>query len=215
MAVSRSGRQRGIITLLFLVISFSGVYQARAATRGTVEGRAEAEQLIERLDNTLLSVMKDAKELGYRGRYDILKPVVERTFDFRSITRYSVGRIWKTFDEDQRSELTKKFTLLSVSTYAARFDGYNGEKFRVVSSKPLRRGRLLVRTELTKSDGEVIHMDYVLRKRAGQWRAINVVVNGVSDLSLKRAQYTYILRKKSYDGLIRKLDRKIAAYNEE
>ncbi len=177
--------------------------------------KAEAEKVIQTLDNTLLMVMKDAEKLGYRGRYEILEPVVEKTFDFESITRYSVGRLWKTFDDGQKSELTKKFTTLSIATYAARFDGYSGEKFRLVSSKPLKRGRYLVRTELVKPDGEIIHMDYVLKKKKGSWRVINVVVNGVSDLSLKRAQYTYVLRKKNYKGLIRKLDKKIASYEEE
>ncbi len=209
MGFSRTDRRIGIITLIVLVISFSCLGRAGA------DDLHKAEEIINTLDKTLVSVMKEAKQLGYKGRYEILKPVIEDTFDFRTITRYSVGRLWKTFNEDQRKELTEKFTVLSISTYAARFDGYGGEKFRVVSSKPLKRSRLLVRSELTKADGEVIHMDYVLKKRGTQWRVINVVVNGVSDLSLKRAQYTYILRKKNYNGLIRKLDKKIAAYEEE
>jgi len=198
--------------LLIATLSISLPSTARAADTGE---KAEAEQVIATLDKTLLMVMKGAERLGYRGRYEILRPVVEETFDFESITRYSVGRLWKTFTDEQKKELTKKFTLLSIATYAARFDGYGGEKFRLVSSKPLRRKRYLVRTELTKADGEVIHMDYVMKKKDGKWRVVNVVVNGVSDLSLKRAQYTYILRKKNYDGLIRKLDKKIAAYEED
>ncbi len=204
--------------LMGLLVLFLTAFQISLPPRpaaATESEKAEAEKVIRTLDKTLLMVMKDAKRLGYRGRYEILRPVVEETFDFESITRYSVGRIWRTFDDEQKSELTKKFTILSIATYAARFDGYSGEKFRLASSKPLKRGRYLVRTELVKSDGEIIHMDYVLKKKKGRWRVINVVVNGVSDLSLKRAQYTYVLRKKNYKGLIRKLDKKIAAYEEE
>jgi len=199
----------GVTALFLIVFSLSGVVGVRA------ESRNDGELLIERLDNTLISVMKDAKKLGYSGRYEHLKPVIEETYDFRLIARYSVGRIWKTFSEDQRATLVKRFRALSISTYAARFDGYSGEKIRVTSSKPLRRGRLLVRTELVKADGDIIHLDYVLTKKDDQWRAINVIANGVSDLSLKRAQYTYILKKKSFDNLIKTLDKKIAAYNEE
>ncbi len=209
MPVSKVIKHIKVMALVFLIISLSCVLPARADETGG------GERLIERLDSTLVSVMKDAKKLGYSGRYELLKPVIEDTYDFRLITRYSVGRIWKTFDEEQRAMLVKRFTVLSVSTYAARFDGYSGEKFSVTSTKPLKRGRLLVRTELLKSDGEIIHLDYVLTKKRGQWRAINVIANGVSDLSLKRAQYTSILRKKSFNGLIKKLDKKIAAYREE
>jgi len=216
----RQGKHIGYLSgavalgLLVLVLNLA-VPRVTLGARPTKAEGAEAEKVIETLDNTLLMVMKDAKRLGYRGRYEILKPVVEETFDFESITRYSVGRLWKTFDEKEKEELVQRFTTLSIATYAARFDGYGGEKFRLASSKPLRRGRYLVRTELVKADGEIIHMDYVMKKKGGKWRAVNVVVNGVSDLSLKRAQYTYILRKKNYEGLIRKLDKKIAAYEED
>jgi len=207
MNTSKAWKQIKIVAAVLLFSSVAGLLPAHADTMN------KGELLIDNLDKILVSVMKDAKKLGYRGRYERLKPVVEETYNFTLITRYSVGRIWKTFDEEQRAKLVKRFTVLSISTYAARFDGYSGEKLTVTSSKPLRRGRLLVRTELQKADGEIIHLDYVLSKKQGQWRAINVIANGISDLSLKRAQYTSILRKKSFDGLIKKLDKKIAAYN--
>jgi len=207
MNIGKAWKQITVVATVLLFTSVAGLLSARAETMN------KGELLIDNLDKTLVSVMKNAKKLGYHGRYERLKPVVEETYNFTLITRYSVGRIWKTFDEEQRAKLIKRFTVLSISTYAARFDGYSGEKFTVTSSKPLRRGRLLVRTELQKADGEIIHLDYVLSKKRGQWRAINVIANGVSDLSLKRAQYTYILRKKSFAGLIKKLDKKIAAYN--
>jgi len=209
MPICKALKYLKVLVLVLLFTSLSSLSTVRA------EGMNKGELLIENLNKTLVSVMKDAKELGYRGRYERLEPVVKRTYDFRLITRYSVGRIWKTFNDEQREKLAKRFTVLSISTYATRFNGYSGEKFTVTSSKPLRRGRLLVRTELKKSDGEIIHLDYVLSKTQGQWRAINVIANGVSDLSLKRAQYTYILRKKSYESLIEKIDKKIAAYAEK
>lgn len=210
MSMNKSIRYLGIIILALMTLLEAPVYAAKSST-----GNKEGEAVIERLDSTLLTVMKDAKKLGYSGRYEILKPVIEDTYDFNFITGFSIGRIWKTFDEKQRESLVTRFTTLSIATYAARFDGYGGEKFTLTSSKPLRRERLLVRTEILKTDGEIIHLDYVLRKKAGKWRAINVIANGVSDLSLKRAQYTSILRKKKFEGLIKKLDKKIAAYEKE
>ncbi len=209
MYISKALKHFKVLGLALLITSLCSISAVRA------ESMNKGERLIENLNKTLISVMKDAETLGYSGRYARLKPVVEGTYDFALITRYSVGRIWKTFTDEQRAKLIKRFRVLSISTYAARFDGYSGEKLSVTSSKPLRRGRLLVRTELLKSDGEIIHLDYVLSKKTGQWRAINVIANGVSDLSLKRAQYTYILKKKSFASLIKKLDKKIAAYDKQ
>ncbi|MEE8316618.1 MAG: ABC transporter substrate-binding protein [Syntrophobacteria bacterium] len=41
---------------------------------------------------------------------------------------------------------------------------------------------------------------------------MNVVAEGVSDLSLKRADYTSYLKKKGFDALLRKLNEKIQQY---
>lgn len=209
MPVSRTIKCLGIMLLALFVIPAAEPCRAADVDAG------EGEPVIERLDRTLVQVMKDADRLGYSGRYEILKPVIEDTYDFNFITRFSVGKIWRNFNEQQRALLVDRFTTLSIATYAARFDGYGGEEFRLTSSKALRKGRILVRTEILKSDGVIIHLDYVLMNRDGQWRVINVIANGISDLSLKRAQYTALLRKKRFDGLIEKLDKKIAAYREE
>ena len=71
---------------------------------------------------------------------------------------------------------------------------------------------MLVRTELIKSNGEAVKLDYVLRQTAGHWLIINVIADGVSDLALKRADYTAILKDQGFDALIATLNKKIAQY---
>jgi phospholipid transport system substrate-binding protein len=171
-------------------------------------------RVVENLHATFLTVMKEAKELGYAGRYDRLSPVVTAAFDLPFIARIVVGRYWRSFDDEEKANFVETFSRLSIATYAGRFDGYSGERFKVVSSKESRHGRIIVRSILIKPEGDEIKLDYILHKSGNKWHIINVVANGVSDLSLKRSDYTAFLKKKGLKSLIDKLNEKISCYAE-
>ena len=171
-----------------------------------------AAKVVEDLHAELLIVMQQAKKLGYAGRYQRLAPTVTASYDFPYISKVVVGRYWKSFTAEQKSQFIEIFSKLSIATYANRFDGYSGERFKTISEEELKRGHRLVETVLIKANGEEIELDYILHRNNDQWRIINVIAEGVSDLSLKRADYTSYLKKYSFDALLKKLNEKIQNY---
>lgn len=172
-------------------------------------------RIVENLHSSLLTVMKDAEKLGYQGRYDSLEPVINTSFDFPFIARVVVGRYWKEFSDEEKAKFVGTFSRLSIATYADRFDGYSGERFEVVSSIATPRGHIVVRSLLIKPEGDEIKLDYLLHKNGNQWSIVNVIANGVSDLSLKRADYTAYLKKKGFESFINELNAKISCYTEQ
>ena len=168
-----------------------------------------AAQVVETLHAELLVVMKQAKRLGYAGRYQRLAPSVTASYDFPYISKVVVGRFWKDFTAEQKEQFIDIFGKLSISTYANRFDDYSGERFMTIAAEELKRGHRLVKTVLIKANGEEIELDYILHRNNEQWRIINVIAEGVSDLSLKRADYTSYLKKHGFDALLEKLNEKI------
>ena len=171
-----------------------------------------AAKVVERLHAELLEVMKKADGLGYKGRYQRLKPVVISSYDLPFISKVVVGRYWSEFSEEQKEQFVDTFTKLSIATYANQFNGYSGERFKTISAEESKRGRLLIKTALIKSNGEEIELDYILHQNGHQWQIINVIAQGVSDLSLKRAQYTSYLKKDGFDALLQEIKDKINRY---
>ncbi|MEJ2232451.1 MAG: ABC transporter substrate-binding protein [Syntrophobacterales bacterium] len=171
-----------------------------------------AATVVEGLHAELLFVMKQAKKLGYAGRYQRLAPTVSASYDFPYISKVVVGRYWRSFTAEQKSRFIEVFGNLSIATYANRFDGYSGEGFKTIAAEKLKRGQRLVKTVLIKANGEEIELDYVLHRNKDQWRIINVIAEGVSDLSLKRADYTAYIKKNGFDALLKKLHEKIQNY---
>ena len=171
-----------------------------------------ASAVVERFQAVLISVMTDAKKLGYEGRHKRLVPAIEQSHDLAAIAHVAVGRYWDQLDAKQRALLVDTFSQLSVATYAHRFDDYSGETFKVVSEELLSDGDAHVHSLLVEPKGDGVRFDYVLRKKDGRWRIINIVVDGVSDLAIKRAEYTSVLRKEGFDALIEKLKARLAQY---
>lgn len=172
-----------------------------------------AVDVVENLHETLLSVMKEGKQIGYQGRYDRLAPVITAGFDMPFVAKTALGRYWETLSEQQKSKFIEVFSRLSIATYATNFAAYSGERFKVVSEKEVSGGRVLVQTQLIKSDGGQVQLDYLLHRTDSQWRIINIVAEGVSDLALKRADYTSFIKNKGFDSLLIKLNEKVAQYS--
>lgn len=164
---------------------------------------------VERFHGKLLGVMQQAEELGYRGRYLELEPYVNGSFDIPFIANVVLGRHRKQLSEAQKEEFVSLFSRSSTATYASRFDGYDGEEFLEVSREPLKRGRVLIRTELRRPDDDPVSLDYLLHEKQGKWYIISVSADGVNDLSLKRAEYAAVIKEKGFNGLVKDISSKI------
>ena len=173
----------------------------------------EATQVVEKLHSTLLAVMKDGDKIGYQGRYEQLAPVIKSSFDMPFISRTVLGKYWETFNSEQRSRFVEAFTQLSIATYAGNFDRYSGEHFKIIPEKEVDGGRILVQSQLIKSDGGQVQLDYLLHRTGSQWRIVNIIAEGVSDLALKRADYSAFLKNKGFEALLKKLNEKTNQYS--
>ena len=170
----------------------------------------EATRVVTELQESIMTIMKEGRDLGYTGRYQTISPTVEKTHDLDNIARLVVGRHWKGFDASQKSTFVETFRNLSISMYAGRFKDYGGEQFKILSETPLKRkNRKLVTSHFVKSDGETITFNYILHRVHDQWKIISISVNGVSDLALKRAEYGGILRKDGFPTLMKRLKTQI------
>lgn len=174
----------------------------------------EASAKVDILHAALLDTMKGGAQLGFAGRRDQLAPVLASTFDFNTISRLVTGRHWGEMNEAQRESFVEVFSALSAATYAENFDSFGGERFETRSSRSKGKAEI-VRTVIIASDGDETSLDYLLTRERGEWRIVNVVADGVSDISLKRSEYATVIGQEGIDGLIAKLKAKVASYGDK
>jgi len=165
--------------------------------------------VVERFQANLLEVMKDADKLSVRQRYERLAPSVEASFHLPLMVQIATAPHWQDATPSQRVQLVSAFRRMSVTTLATLFDSYDGEAFQVLAEKPGPQHTLLVLTKLTKANKSTVNIAYVARKFDDGWRMIDVIVdNGISELKVRRSEYSAVLKNDGVPGLVTLLNRK-------
>jgi phospholipid transport system substrate-binding protein len=168
-----------------------------------------AAEVIDRFHAVLLDVMKNAKALGLDGRRARLEPVMDQTYDFPGMAKRSLGPAWSKLDDAQHARFEQVFRAMILRTYSTRFNGFESERFETKGAEPSIAGTEIVRSVLHTATKDV-HLDYRMRETPEGWRVIDVYLGGtVSELALKRAEYTAVIERDGLDGLIAALERKI------
>ncbi|NOT84200.1 MAG: hopanoid biosynthesis protein HpnM [Methylococcaceae bacterium] len=199
----------GLLAVVFFCVASVNIYAAETAATATQTPK----QVVEEFQTVLLEVMKQGQSLGYQGRYDKLYPAVTRSYDLNKIARIIVGKEWESLSEKQQAELVDVFIRLSVASYAHNFKEFAGEVFRFESEEQTSRGGMVVHATLVIPDGKPVRFDYMLKEKPNGWSIINVIADGVSDLALKRSEYTSILQRQGFDALITQINAKITNYS--
>jgi len=165
---------------------------------------------VDKLHETLISIMKSADSSSFEDRYQTLETVITEQFNTPLISRVVLSRYWKSLDQQAQTDFIALFNRLTISTYVSRFDSFDNETFKNLSIEPMKQNRFLVKTELIQNDDKPVSFNYIVQNDDGQWKIISVIANGINDLSLKRGEYSSVIKEKGFDALIISIKEKIS-----
>jgi phospholipid transport system substrate-binding protein len=186
----------GLALWLFLPVALHG------------EGADPAAARVNTLYDALLQTMKQAKQLGLKGRYHKLAPVLAKTYDLPLMARIAVGPSWDTLSASQKQSIITAFARMTTATYANRFDGFSGEALEILQTVAEPSGDKLVKTRIVQSDGKIVALNYLARNTGSDWRVIDVYLNGtISELASRRAEFGAILKSGGPDALVAALNK--------
>ena len=65
-------------------------------------------------------------------------------------------------------------------------------------------------TKIVVPDDEDVHLNYRLRQVDGEWRIIDIYLNGtISELALRRSEYSSVLKREGFEKLLTTLNDKV------
>jgi phospholipid transport system substrate-binding protein len=185
---------------------------AEAAPADTVRPEdAAAAEVIRGFNDTMVSILRDAESLGYKGRFDRLRPKLDQTFDLAFMAEKALGRFWQDLSEAERTQWKATFADFMSANYASRLLKYNNQTFEVVSSQGAANDTAIIETKVSEPGNDDVQLNYRMRQTPAGWRVIDIYYNGtVSELALRRADYATVLKKDGFAGLIASVNQKIA-----
>ncbi len=198
------------IVLAAVVLTGSLSKAARSQNSADSLDNASPSAVVEQLHVTLLNIMKNAKKLGMKGRYQTVAPKVQQVYDLPRWIRLATGRHWKRANAAQKEQLMSEFKKMSAATYASQFDNYSGESFKTIGEKAGPRKTVLVKTKIIRETKKPVGLTYVLIKVSNQWRIVDILLDDkISQLAVRRSEYRNLLKQSGIDGLINKLKEKV------
>jgi len=165
---------------------------------------------VDELHAALLNIMKNADTKSFQDRFEGLEAVVIKHFNSPLIAKVILSRHWKKLDEQSQADFIELFNRLTISTYVDRFDSFSGESFNNLTIEQMKENRFMVKTEFVRTNDEPVSFNYIVQKDDEEWKIISVIANGINDLSLKRTDYSAVIKDKGFDALLVSLKEKIS-----
>jgi phospholipid transport system substrate-binding protein len=130
--------------------------------------------------------------------------------DFDKISALVLGQTWKTATTDERERFKHEFQTLLVRTYSRAFVEFNEWSVRFLPLE-MEDGatKTIVKTEILQPGIQPIGVDYRMVLSDGEWKAYDIMIEGVSLVSNYRTTFANEVQSKGslnavIEGLVKR-----------
>ena len=116
-----------------------------------LEGQ-KAQEFIDKMGKNAISFLGNAG-LSKAQKTQKFRKLLKNSFDMKTISRFAMGRYWKTASQAQKTEYQKLFEGMIVDVYSARFADYKGEGFNVFAHRVDGKRDFLVNSAIVPKGG--------------------------------------------------------------
>jgi phospholipid transport system substrate-binding protein len=217
-------RQYGILALILCApLTLAGVAGAQTqatgnqSTANTANASAAApntlapQELVEDSAKRMLTELDAHRDMYAKdpAKLDALVAnVLLPNFDSEYAARLVLGQTWRTATPEQRKRFVDAFYHSLLRNYGNALLNFTADRFVVL---PYRGDpgatSATVRTEVKKSSGERVPVNFVLHKTDAGWKAWDVVIEGISYVKSFRTDFASEIQQKGLDEVIARLEK--------
>ena len=185
--------------LLFSIFIISSTLQA-----------GEPLNLIKQTIDEVIDILKDEElkkpDKGADRRAELRRVIGER-FDFEEMAKRSLALHWKKRTPEERQEFIPLFSDLLERSYVNKIESYTDEQI-LYTDQTIDDDYASVKTKIITKRNVEIPIEYRLLNKNNQWGVYDVVIEGVSLVNNYRNQFNKIIRKDSYEELVKRMKNK-------
>jgi phospholipid transport system substrate-binding protein len=128
-------------------------------------------------------------------------------FDTEYAARLVLGQTWRTATPEQRKRFVDAFYHSLLHNYGAALVDFTADRFVILPYKgDPNESMATVRTEVKRSSGDKVPVNFSLRKTDGVWKAWDVVIEGISYVKSFRTDFGSEIQQKGLDEVINRLE---------
>jgi phospholipid transport system substrate-binding protein len=161
-----------------------------------------AKRMLAELDKNRPIYAKDSAKLD-----SLVANVLLPNFDSEYSAKLVLGQSWRTATPEQRKRFVDAFYHSLLRNYGNALLNFTADRFVILPYKgDPADTTATVRTEVKKSSGENVPVNFSLRKTEAGWKAWDVVIEGISYVKSFRTDIGAEIQQKSLDEVINRLE---------
>ena len=160
--------------------------------------------MLEQRDRQIKSILSGSSDYSQEQRTR-LKELINGVIDFRSMAETALGPHWDTLATDRRDRFVEVFRDVVRAQSMSDLDVYNS---RVTFDQISVQGDSARVRTMTEYQGTRTPVVYDLLRREGEWKAEDIILDGVSTAEGYARSFQSVMRKRGFDALMSALERK-------
>jgi phospholipid transport system substrate-binding protein len=174
-----------------------------ADSRGPTEVvQAAAQGMLRDLDKDRDTYRRDPAKVG-----QLVDKYLLPNFDTEYSARLVLGVHWRTATPEQRKRFIEAFYHSLLTNYGSALVDFTADRLKIFpSSVDAGANRATVRTEVKRSNGDRVAVNYYLRKTPQGWKAWDVVIDGISYVNSYREDFGAQIEQQGLDAVIHRLE---------
>jgi phospholipid transport system substrate-binding protein len=161
-----------------------------------------AKRMLQELDANRPMYAKDPAKLDA-----LVANVLLPNFDTEYAARLVLGQTWRTATPEQRKRFVDAFYHSLLRNYGAALVDFTADRFVILPYKGDPNDTMAtVRTDVKRSNGDKVPVNFSLRKVDGMWKAWDVVIEGISYVKSFRTDFGAEIQQKGLDEVINRLE---------
>lgn len=200
--------------MLFSILSFTAI--AASTTKSTVVSAQHSVNsspyLVLKTTGSKLFSRISANQQAIQRFPHLMRDIVEEelmpAIDYRYASYRVLGKHLKKISKQQRAEFVEAMRHYLVRSYSVALANYKNQQVIFESDKPTNGKRIIgVKTQIIEQNAPTINVVFKMRanKKTGQWKAFDIVIEGISLLSTKQAELNRKITQQGINHVILEL----------
>jgi phospholipid transport system substrate-binding protein len=161
-----------------------------------------AKRMLRELDANREMYRKDPAKLDA-----LVANVLLPNFDTEYAARLVLGQTWRTATPEQRKRFVDAFYHSLLRNYGTALLDFTADRFTILPYKgDPNATTATVRTEVKRSNGDKVPVNFSLHKVDGMWKAWDVVIEGISYVKSFKTDFGAEIQQKGLDEVINRLE---------
>ena len=180
-------------------------------TTSSDENLSKSKVFLEKLGQEVIEKVSNI-DITDSERQNNFKKLYLSSFDNYYISKFVLGRYWKTIDKQVQKKFVDSFNNYIVATYAPKFKGWEGT-FKAVDSQ-IENNYYNVKMNVINKEGPKMKMMWKLYiNKNNKFKILDVNLEGVSMLVTQRAEFLSVIKNhpQGVFGLIDAMNKRASA----